>query len=156
MAFGLVKNPAEMVLSALRKTVGPKGTIVMPAFNFDFCKGKPFDPVNSVSQTGILCEEFRKRPNVGRTIYTPFHSVCVEGPLKHEILELKPVSSFASNSVFQFLHDIDAKQLLIGCGYQQGVVHFHWLEEKFEVPYRYWKKFDGEVVGEGEKVFFNM
>ena len=35
------------------------GTLVMPAFNFDFCESKPFDRENSPAQTGALSEAFR-------------------------------------------------------------------------------------------------
>jgi aminoglycoside 3-N-acetyltransferase len=154
MALGHLENPVKLILDSIRMAVGKSGTIVMPAFNFDFCKGIPFDPKNSVSQTGVLSEAFRKENGVKRTTSTPFHSVCTEGALANEILELSPIASFDSNSVFQYLKDNGGKQLLIGCGYQQGVVHFHWLEELYQVPYRYWKKFDGEIIGEGQKSFF--
>jgi catechol 2,3-dioxygenase-like lactoylglutathione lyase family enzyme len=74
----------------------------------------------------------------------------VAGPRAAEIAAIESLTSFGRQSVFQYLHDNNAKQLLIGCGYHDGVAQFHWLEETREVPYRFWKKFEGEVVLNGQ------
>lgn len=150
MALGLMDDPVGSVLWALQEAVGPQGTLVMPAFNFDFCEGQPFDRENSPAQTGALSEAFRKLSETRRTWSPPFHSVTALGANAGDIANIRAMTSFGSDSVFEHLYKINAKHLLIGCGYQQGVPHFHWLEERFEVPYRYWKRFEGDVIVDGK------
>ena len=156
-ALGLMDHPVEDTLWALREAVGAKGTLVMPAFNFGFCRGEVFDPRKTPSTCGQLSEAFRSLTGTVRTTSPPYHGVTVSGPRADEIGGIESLTSFGRDSVFQYLHDIGAKHLLIGCGYDEGVAHFHWLEELREVPYRYWKKIEGEVVSDGHcrrRVFF--
>lgn len=156
-AFGLMKDPINDMLWALREAVGPEGTLVMPAFNFAFCQGETFDRENTPSQCGVLSEAFRLLPAARRTWAPPFHSVAAVGPLAEEIGSLECLTSFGRTSVFEYLRSAGAKHLLIGCGYHEGVAHFHWMEEKLQLPYRYWKKFEGRVSRGGsleERVFF--
>ena len=157
IALGLMDEPVASTLWALREAVGPEGTLVMPTFNFSFCKGEAFDREQSPSSVGMLTEAFRKLPGTLRTWSPPYHTVAAAGPRAKEISSIESLTSFGRDSVFQYLHDIGAKQLLIGCDYQEGVAHFHWLEELIEVPYRFWKKFEGEVSLNGvrqHRVFF--
>lgn len=151
MAFGFMQRPAETILESLFEVIGDNGTIVSPAFNFSFCKGEAFDRENTSSMVGVLSEVFRKMDGTKRTHSPPFHSVCANGLLSPQISNIQSITSFGKSSVFQFLHDSNAKILLIGCGFHEGVVHFHWLEELHEVPYRYWKKFEGPLILDGNK-----
>ena len=81
-AIGLVEDGAEGFCRLLTETVGPKGTILMPAFTFNLYIGKdvgqPFDMRNSPSCCGILTEVFRKMPGVCRSC-DPCHSYCAWG-----------------------------------------------------------------------------
>jgi aminoglycoside 3-N-acetyltransferase len=148
-ALGLMTNPVDETLSALREVLGPEGTIVMPAFNFDFCSGLSFDRERSPARTGILSEAFRQLSGTRRTWAPPYHSITAAGPRAGELTSLEALTSFGRDSVFQRLHDLGAKQLLIGCGFHEGVVHVHWLEEMVQVPYRYWKRFEGQILCDG-------
>lgn len=150
MALGMMDDPVGDTIAALQEAVGPDGTIVMPAFNFGFCSGEPFDREATPTDTGALAEAFRTLPGVRRSWSPPYHSVTALGPGAAAIADIRGTTSFGRDSVFQHLHDIDARHLLIGVGYQQGVPHFHWLEERHEVPYRYWKRFEGDVILDGE------
>jgi aminoglycoside 3-N-acetyltransferase len=148
-ALGAMEHPVETVLAALREAVGRGGTIVMPAFNFSFCQGEPFDREKTPSNAGVLSEAFRTLPGALRSWAPPFHSVAALGPEADRLAGLESVTSFGPESVFQALVDMDARHVLIGCGFHEGVAHFHWLEERHQVPYRYWKKFEGDVVLDG-------
>ena len=150
-ALGLMANPVQDTLAALREAVGPEGTLVMPVFNFDFCEGKGFDREHTPSRAGLLSEAFRQWPSVQRTWSPPFHTVAASGPRAKDIAAIESLTSFGRDSVFQYLHDIGAKHLLLGCGFHEGVAHVHWLEEINEAPYRHWKRFEGEVVRNGQR-----
>jgi aminoglycoside 3-N-acetyltransferase len=149
-SLGLMSNPVGDALWALREAVGGDGTLVMPAFNFGFCEGEVFDTCVTPSNCGILSEAFRALPGAVRSVSPPYHGVVADGPLAGEIGAIVSSTSFGRDSVFQYLHDVGARHLLIGCGYDEGVAHFHWLEELREVPYRFWKRMDGRVVENGQ------
>lgn len=155
-ALGLVPDPESTVMQALRQAVGPDGTIVMPAFNFSFCSGEAFDPDTTPAHTGALPEWFRKQPGVLRSWAPPFHSVVASGPGARALTELRSVSSFGPESVFTALAQMNARQILIGCGFHEGVAHVHWLEEQLEVPYRHWKKFEGQIRHDGREDRFGF
>ncbi len=149
-ALGLMDEPIEGTLWALRGAVGKGGTLVMPAFDFGFCRGDPFDPQRTPSACGQLSEAFRSIAGAVRSTSPPFSTVTAVGPRAAEIVGIESLTSFGRDSIFQYLRDIEAKHLLIGCGFNEGVAHVHWLEELAEVPYRYWKKIEGEVIVGGE------
>ena len=50
-----MKNIAELILDFL----GPTGTLILPTFYFDFCRGSSFSFLDTKSQMGILSETLR-------------------------------------------------------------------------------------------------
>ncbi len=74
--LGWVDGGADAVIDALEATVGPSGTVMMPAFTFP--PAEIFDPVRTPTTMGAISEAFRKRPDVIRSIH-PTHSVAVWG-----------------------------------------------------------------------------
>jgi len=150
--LGNIENIIDDTIDALIEVVGGDGTIVMPTFNWDYCKGEVFDPATTPSQVGVLTEMFRKRTGVLRSTTPPWCTFAATGKLSKEIVGIKGTSSFGSDSILEYLYEINAKYVLLGCSYNEGAVHIHWLEERFEVPYRYWKQFKGQVKTKGELV----
>jgi aminoglycoside 3-N-acetyltransferase len=132
-------------INALIEVVGEEGTVVMPVFNWDYCSGAVFDPIAAPSQVGVLTEAFRKHAGVLRSITPPWCTFAAIGQKAKEVIEIKGTSPFGPDSITQYLYDINARYVLIGCNYNDAVIHLHWLEEKFEVPYRFWKRFIGQV-----------
>ncbi|MEU8926701.1 AAC(3) family N-acetyltransferase [Kitasatospora sp. NPDC048545] len=145
-------DPAPVVLDALRATVGPLGTIVMPSFHPGFRYEGLFDPDQTPSRSGILSEHFRTRPGTVRTWAPPFNPVCVEGPGAGGLSAISSPTAFGPGSVFDRLVEIDATVLLIGCSFHDGVSHVHWLEERHDVPYRTWREISGQVVLNGKTI----
>lgn len=145
-----MQDPIAETLAALFDAVGEQGTIVMPTFNFAFCEGAPFDVGQTPSTCGQLTEAFRQLPGVMRSCSPPYHSFAVWGKRAHELTQLKSATSFGPSSVFQRLHDLNARHVLLGVGFDAGVAQVHWLEETLGVPYRDWKAFEGEVLVGGE------
>ena len=148
--LGIGPNILDDTVDALLETVGRTGTVVMPVFNWDYCSGSVFDPLNTPSKTGVLTEHFRKRSGVLRSQTPPWCTFAAWGNKAGEITAIEGTSSFGSDGILQFLYDVNAKYVLLGCSYNEGVVHVHWLEEKYEVPYRFRKRFAGSVRLNGE------
>lgn len=143
--LGMMSNPMEDTISALCEAVGEDGTLVMPTFNFGFCEGAPFDVGQTPSTCGQLTEAFRTHPKVLRSCSPPYHSIAAWGRRARELSSIDSVTSFGPTSVFERMYQLNARCLLLGVGFESGVVHVHWLEERIGVPYRDWKAFESEV-----------
>ena len=66
------------IIDILLKIIGKNGTILFPTFNWDFCKGKEFDPKKSRSMTGSLSSAALKRKEFKRS-RNPIYSFAVAG-----------------------------------------------------------------------------
>jgi aminoglycoside 3-N-acetyltransferase len=80
--LGWVNGGADAVIDAIQDSVGPSGTVMMPAFTFP--PAEIFDPLRTPSTMGAISETFRKRPDVTRSIH-PTHSVAIWGADKDRL-----------------------------------------------------------------------
>lgn len=122
-------------------------TILIPTFNWDFCKGLPFDYRYSKSQAGILGDYALKDKDFKRTKH-PIYSYAVYGKDKEILVENDFIDSFGDESVFHYLYYNNAAQ--IGIGTNTYTAH-HFIEEHFFkdiIPYRYIKVFKSEYIDE--------
>jgi len=147
-SFGYVEGGPEAVIRALLRAVGSAGTIVMPTFNFDFCKGKAYDCNNTKSNMGILTEIVRDMDQ-SRRINHPIYSFSAIGHLAHELSEINNISAYGDDSMFAKLVDIGGKILILGLSYNNSMTFFHHVEEMVGCDYRYMKEFSGEIVEDG-------
>jgi len=81
-SLGHVDGGADTVIDALLDTVGPKGTILMPVMTFSTV----FNADTSTSETGLIGETMRKRPNAIRSL-SPTHSTTGIGPKAKSLLD---------------------------------------------------------------------
>lgn len=75
------KDTAKDLIDKILETIGPEGTLLMPAFPDTKLTKNPdyvFDRKNDKTGAGYLAETFRKYPGVKRSINVR-HSVCVIG-----------------------------------------------------------------------------
>lgn len=122
----------------------PVGTLVVPAFNFDFARGEPFDPAQSPAVgMGVLSETVRQLPEARRTPH-PLQSMAVIGAHAAELAAMDTPGAFDAGSAFECLLDLDFSVLLLGADIQ-AVSLLHYSEQRAHVPYRYWKEFSGVV-----------
>jgi aminoglycoside N3'-acetyltransferase len=133
------------IFNELKSAIGDEGTIAVPTFNFDFCKGLPFDKHETPSKNmGVFSEFIRELPEAKRS-HHPMQSIAVVGAKSDYIVENDTESSFSSNGPFDRLKTLNGKILLLGADFN-SVSMIHWVEEKYEVPYRFWKTFKGNYV----------
>ena len=144
-SFGGVAGGPKTVIDALVFALGKEGTLIMPTFNFDFCKGEPWDVRHTPSHMGILTELVRQHPD-SRRVFHPIYSFAILGKRASEFGNLRYRSSHGPNSVFAKLRDIDGKIMVIGLSYNDSMTFFHHVEEIEGVDYRYMKSFSGEVT----------
>ncbi len=142
----------DTVLDAFEATV-PTGTLMLPTFTYSFCGGEDFDVAASPSTVGLLTERFRTRPGVRRT-HEPLFSVAVRGALpadrEAELFAAHDVSCFGERSVFAHLYEVDAKLVFFGVGFE-FCTFLYLVEQREQVPYRYFKPFTGDVIDGDER-----
>lgn len=155
LALGqLKKHKPKAVPSAvghcLMDAVGPNGTIVVPTFNFAFCRGEPFDRQTTPSEKmGMLSEWFRKQSGANRSKH-PSQSVVAIGRLANDICKVDTPSAFDLGGAFHHMIKQNAKLILLGTNLQAASIT-HFSEQHCAVPYRYWKSFSGSYCDLGQE-----
>ena len=111
------------IADSILEFLGPKGTLVLPTFNFDFCNGKPFSFLDTQSQMGIFSEIFRNKNKLNRT-WHPVYSFSIHGniPVVGKHITSKVIyKDFILTSIFfnqkyliqQNLNDYDYSELFL-------------------------------------------
>ena len=144
-SFGGVEGGPQTVIDSLLEMIGESGTLIMPGFNFAFCKGIAWDYQNTPSHMGIITELVRQNPE-SRRVAHPIYSFSILGKHKEELGNLKNRSAYATDSVFGQLRRLNAKIMVIGLDYTNSMTYFHHIEEVEGVDYRYMKEFTGEII----------
>lgn len=143
----------DTVLDGFEGAVGPDGVLMLPTFTYSSCKGEDFDVDASPSTVGMLTERFRARPGVRRTP-EPIFSTAIRGALEAgweaRLFGVGDVDCFGEDSVFAHLHEVDAKLVFFGVGFEYAT-YVYLVEQRERVPYRYVKRFPGAVVRDGER-----
>lgn len=132
--LGYVKGGSCVVLSALMKSVGIKGSIGAPTYwgnSREYLAGKThYDVLKSQSILGAISEEIRKHPNSKRS-YHPTHSAAFIGPAAEYLvgehhLDMTPVGK---RSPYRKLVDLRGKILLLGVTLEY-MTNFHTIEDE--------------------------
>src|SRR5258708_7468036 len=143
-SLGPLEVGPQTVIDAMLAALGPDGTLIMPTFNFDFNKGKPWDVRSTPSQMGILTELARKDPRA-RRVFHPIYSFAILGKHADLLGGLRYKSSYARDSVFGKLRELNGKIMVIGLSYTNSMTFFHHIEQIEGLHYRVLKKTNGNV-----------
>lgn len=144
-----IREIPNLLIKAIQDVITPERTLIFPVYNWSFCSDGIFDLQNTKSQTGALSETFRLMPEVKRT-KNPLYSHCVTGPKADDLLNLKISSVWGDGSEFEWYEKNNIRIVRIGIEWKQ-LAFVHRIEEKGEVPYRYFKTFSGELIDDGVK-----
>jgi FkbH-like protein len=137
------------ILKAISGLATEGHTVLVPSFSFSFTKGQKFLFPDGVSETGLLADWARELSAAKRTAH-PIYSFSVIGPRAGEVLQCSTTTCFGLRSVFELLDRQSSRVLMFGTDW--GVcTQFHYYEELFEVPYRYYKKFTGKILRNGRE-----
>ncbi|MGM0461544.1 MAG: AMP-binding protein [Fibrobacterota bacterium] len=121
-------------------------TVVMNAFNWDFCKGHAYYRMSSPAKTGLINEQFRRHREVQRTFH-PIYSYVGAGSRFHELYEDSLLSCWGPGSTtWKLLHRSDVSVIGGGVPFPFRNPIMHALEEIFAVSYRYSKTFEGWYI----------
>jgi len=143
-----LEDLSRAIIEGISNRIGEKGTIIVPAYSYSFCRGSDFSPEDTPTTLGFFFETFRRRFARGRTL-DPIFSVCVKGKNCDFLLNGPDDDCFGENSFYSRLHSLaDCKFLLIGLDYHY-ITNFHFVEQTSGVSYRYIKEFPGTIVMPG-------
>lgn len=132
-------------IDSILERVGSQGNVLIPVFNWGFCRGELFDIRRTVSRTGALGNAAIKRNDFIRSRH-PIYSFMVWGHDQQVLTEMDPVDSFGPGTIFEYMNEQDAKVLAIGLPALSGVTYIHHVEQMVGVPYRYHKNFRGTYI----------
>jgi len=133
------------IYTVLQSIIGNNGTIAVPTFNFEYCKGTSFNKQETPSKLmGVFSEYIRKLPASKRSFH-PMQSISAVGGKAEFLIENDTISAFSPDGPFDKLLALKTKVVLLGTDLN-SVSMIHWVEEKLNVPYRYWKSFSGIYV----------
>lgn len=134
-----------IILNSFIESVGEKGTLLFPTYNFDFTKGKSFDIRNTKSETGALTEAARNHPMSVRTGH-PLFSFAVIGFHKNKFTDLYNFSAFGKDSPFGKLLELDGKIAALDVAGEFCMTFYHHVEEMENAPNRFHKIFSGKYI----------
>lgn len=141
----------NLFLDSLMEAVGEEGTILIPTYNWDFCKGITFDYRKTPCKTGSLGKAALKRTDFTRTKH-PIYSFAVWGKDAERLYAMDNKDSFGQDSPFAYLREVHAKNLFLDVSYQNSFTFAHYAEEwEGNVPYRYVKEFTAGYIDEQGK-----
>ena len=128
------------ILQSFLDTIGSRGTLLLPLFNFDFTSGVPFDIRSTPSKMGALTEAGRLHSESVRTGH-PIYSFAVIGQRAKEFEHVDNESGYSEDSPFGILKRMDGKIASLDLDDQNSMTFYHHVEEIKRVNYRYFKKF---------------
>lgn len=150
LSIGLLKGVQidripEEILDVILDVLGPEGTLAVPSFTFEFCKGVPFSKTDTPSSgMGVFSEVVRTHPESVRSSH-PTQSIAAIGADSVELCKADTKSAFAAGGCFEKMITMNGKILFLGAGIQSTAL-IHYVEEKLKVPYRFWKNFTGRYI----------
>jgi aminoglycoside 3-N-acetyltransferase len=133
--FGPVEGGAEAVCLAIIDAVGPEGTVLMPAFAFDYVKAENpvLDLERDPSCVGLIPETFRTRFATHRSRHIT-HSVAAAGARAEWFTSGHTRDAFCRESPFGRLLEAGGYVLLLGVDYNV-CTFMHAIELALPVPY---------------------
>jgi aminoglycoside 3-N-acetyltransferase len=128
------------------------GTVIVPTFTYSATKGECFDSRLTPSTIGKFSEMFRVNKRMKRTNH-PIFSVSVYGKKSDQVLNANIHDAFGEESFFYMIYRENADLVTIGCSIN-SLTFTHFVEQKFEVPYRFWKAFPALIQDVDRRVSF--
>ena len=147
-----LREMLEILVLTMTKMVGKKGTLVFPAFYYEFQKKKIFDLNTSISKDlGILPKYINSLKNSFRSL-NPITSVIAIGFNAKKICDNKYFSSYGLNSSFDILTKLKSKMIFFGTDLSK-MTYVHYVEYLLSVPHRYNKYIKIKIKDKNKKIF---
>ena len=137
----------KSLTEALQQIVGSEGTILLPAFSWDFCRSKGFDITKTQGEVGSYSNWLlNNRKDFKRTQHA-LYSFMVWGKLQDFFCNMSNQDAWGVDSPFYYLYEHGGKQLEFNVESFKGLTFIHCFEQWVNVPYRHHKYFFGKYTG---------
>lgn len=142
--FEYNNNLIAEILNLIESFITKNRTLILPSFSANiFLRTGKFDLKSSIDNIGVLPKEALKR-NYFRTPQ-PLHSYLVFGKKVNQIKNLSFKTSWGKGSILDFMSKNNARICTIGLPWNRGCAYLHKFEEDYQVPWRYFKKYEGKM-----------
>lgn len=139
----------DRLLDVIEDVVGSNRTVVLPAYTFlEFARARAFDLRRSVPEGGILTERVIGRDG-WRRLPKPMNSYSLRGPRADEAFALASTTAWGPDGVLGWLTQAKARTLVFGVPWESCSIMHH-AEETLGVPFRYYKRFQGRLLDDGD------
>lgn len=142
----LVESLFESIISILR----PHQTLLLPAFTYSFCKNRFYNPRITPPETGVVSLHAMNDKRGIRT-KSAINSYFAFGSAASLLGETIGESVWGKGSIAEKLEETDAKILSLGLPISLSTGFMHRIEELEQVPYRYYKNFEGTWEQDGTR-----
>lgn len=146
---GIKREELKCIMTDVLLELGVE-TLVFPTFTFSYCNEEDYNIQESRTAMGMLPEYIRNRPDAFRTD-DPILSVAIMGN-KDGIDKMTGSSSCGTGGIFHqlFTSGKKVKYLFFGTAVSKCFTFLHYVEEVKKVDYRYLRRFEGNVINDGE------
>ncbi|MGK4199265.1 DUF4910 domain-containing protein [Fusobacterium sp. HC1336] len=140
----------DIFINKIQEKITAKGTIVFPTYNWEFCRGIPFDYKKTKSKTGSLSQKALKRSDFIRTKH-PIYSFAVWGKDSDKLFAMNNISSFDNTSPFAYFKEKNYKMIFLDVSFTNSLTFTHHIEEILNTQYRFSKDFTAKYINENNK-----
>ncbi|MCX4305183.1 MAG: DUF4910 domain-containing protein [Acetatifactor sp.] len=139
----------NVLIDAFIREVGEEGTVIFPAYNWDWCGGSAFDYFKTPSKVGALSQTALERKDFKRTKH-PIYSFAVWGKDQDKLCSMENVSAFGEDSPFAYFKEYNVKNIIINVELKHSFTFVHYVEEQLldKLTYRYLKNFRSDYTDE--------
>ena len=123
-----------------------KGTVIVPSFTYSATNNEIFEIDKTPSKTGDFSEMFRLIKGVHRSRH-PIFSISCFGEYAQYYNDSLITDCFGKDTFFDKLYINNVKILTLGCSLDR-VTFAHYVEQKLNVSYRYFKYFKAHIKDE--------
>lgn len=141
----------EDLFNSISGIIGKESSLIVPTFTYEnFNKNRIFNNIETFSETGIFSEFIRLKKNSKRTNH-PLFSLSGVGNNLDLIFKNVNRKSTGKGSPFERMLKFNVKILHIDIQLINACTFLHFIEEQMNVPYRYSKYFNYEIINEQKK-----
>jgi aminoglycoside 3-N-acetyltransferase len=143
----------ERIVDVILEVLGPDGTLVVPASNWDYGRhGVPFDlqSTPSAKDLGVVPRHVLERPDVVRSL-NPTFNLAMIGARAAWLAGGSNGHAFGYDSAWDRLYRLDATMVFLGCDLN-AMSFSRYMEMRYGVPYLYNKLFDTPVIDRGKPI----
>jgi aminoglycoside 3-N-acetyltransferase len=133
----------QYMISSVKSYFNNKGTVIVPTFSYSFTKKESYNRFSTPSDIGDFSNYFWKTEGVKRS-NNPIFSVASIGKYSSEFSKSRVDDCFGKDTAFDLLHRLNGKIICLGCEFNR-ITFVHYVEQKYNVHYRYFKNFSGDI-----------